>query len=70
MKIRFFFQLFGVAPEEGVNHDVPVGAALHGAAEEEDLTGEHPVDQGDGLLTLVVDRDGNIDLSSDFFEKK
>ena len=55
-------ELLGVAPEEGVDHDVPLGRALDGAAEVENLTGEHPVDEGDGLLTLVVDGDGNIDV--------
>jgi len=55
-------EFLGVSPEEGIDHDVPLGGALHGAAEIQDLTGEHPVDEGDGFLTLVVHRDGNINV--------
>lgn len=54
--------LFGVAVEEHVDHDVPVaGSTADGASEAEDLTGEEPPDETDGVLGLVVGRDGDVD---------
>ena len=55
-------ELFGVSPEERVNHDVPRGTSLEGTSQVEDLTGQQPVHEGDGLLTSVVAGDGNIDV--------
>jgi hypothetical protein len=49
--------------EVQINHDVPGSlAVVDGAAEAEDLTGQHPPDQANGVATLVVGRDGNIDV--------
>ena len=49
--------------EVQIGHDVPGGlAVVDGAAEAEDLTGEHPPDEADGVATLVVGGDGNIDV--------
>ena len=54
----------GVAVEVQVGHDVPLGlAGSEGAAQAEDLTGEHPPDETDGVATLVVGGDGNVDES-------
>jgi hypothetical protein len=53
----------GVAVEVQISHDVPLGlAGSEGAAQAEDLTGEHPPDETDGVATLVVGGDGNIDV--------
>lgn len=49
--------------EVEIDHDVPGGlAAVDGAAEAEDLTGEHPPDAADGVATLVVGGDGDVDV--------
>jgi hypothetical protein len=53
----------GQHTEVQIGHDVPSGlAVVDGAAEAEDLTGEHPPDEADGVATLVVGGDGNIDV--------
>ena len=53
----------GVAVEVKIGHDVPLGlTAGNGATETEDLTGEHPPDETDGVTALVVGGDGNIDV--------
>ena len=53
----------GVAVEVQIRHDVPLGlAGSEGAAQAEDLTGKHPPDETDGVATLVVGGDGNIDV--------
>jgi hypothetical protein len=53
----------GVAVEVQISHDVPLGlAGSEGAAQAEDLTGKHPPDETDGVATLVVGGDGNIDV--------
>mmetsp|Transcript_183174 Transcript_183174/g.445955 ORF Transcript_183174/g.445955 Transcript_183174/m.445955 type:complete len:272 (+) Transcript_183174:74-889(+) len=53
--------LLGVTVDEQIDHDIPgLLAGLEGA-HAEDLTGENPVSDGDGVLALVVQRDGNID---------
>lgn len=55
----------GVAVEVQIGHDVPLGlAGSEGAAETEDLTGQHPPDETDGVATLVVGGDGNINVLS------
>lgn len=49
--------------EVKIDHDVPGSlAVVDSAAEAEDLTGKHPPDKTDGVATLVVGRDGNIDV--------
>jgi hypothetical protein len=51
-----------VTVEVQINHDVPLSLAVgDGAAQAQDLTGQHPPDQTDGVATLVVGRDGNVD---------
>lgn len=55
-------ELLRISPEEGVNHDVPGGTSLEGSAQVKDLSGQEPVHEGDGLLSSVVARDGNIDV--------
>lgn len=48
--------------EVQINHDVPGSlAVVDSAAQTEDLTGEHPPDAANGVATLVVGGDGNID---------
>jgi len=48
--------------EVQINHDVPSGlAVVDGTTETENLTSQHPPDAADGVATLVVGRDGNID---------
>merc|ERR1719471_2029984 len=54
-------ELLRIAPEERVDHDVPLVLARQGAAEVLHLTGQQPVEQRDGLLALVVRRDGDVD---------
>lgn len=52
----------GVAVEVEIDNGVPLSlAGSEGTAETEDLTGEHPPDETDGVTTLVVGGDGNID---------
>lgn len=53
--------VLGVAVEEHVNHGLPRLLAADGATETEDLASQEPVDETDGLLALVVGRDGHID---------
>lgn len=51
-----------VAVEVQIGDDLPGGLTVgDGAAEAEDLTGEQPPDETDGVATLVVGRDGNVD---------
>lgn len=48
--------------EVQINHDVPGSlAVVDGATQTENLTGEHPPDAANGVTTLVVGRDGNVD---------
>lgn len=50
-----------ITVEVQINHDVPLGLAVGDrAAQAEDLTGQHPPDQTDGVATLVVGGDGNV----------
>lgn len=52
----------GVAVEVQVDNGVPLGlTGGQGATETENLTGEHPPDETNGVTTLVVGGDGNID---------
>jgi hypothetical protein len=54
---------FGVAVEVQIGHDVPLGlTGSEGATEAEDLTGKHPPDETNGVTSLVVGGDGNIDV--------
>merc|ERR1719401_3281848 len=56
-------QLIRITPEEGIDHNMPVlGAGERSTTQVEDFTSEEVEDQGDGLLTLVVARDGEIDV--------
>lgn len=49
--------------EVQIGHDLPGGLAVEdGAAETEDLTGEQPPDGTDGVATLVVGGDGDVDV--------
>lgn len=53
----------GQHTEVQIGHDVPGGlAVVDGAAEAEDLTGEHPPDETNRVATLVVGGDGNVDI--------
>lgn len=53
----------GVAVEVQVGHDIPLGlAGGQGAPQAEDLAGEHPPDETNGVATLVVRGDGNVDV--------
>jgi hypothetical protein len=48
--------------EVQINHDVPRSlAVVDGTTKAEDLTGEHPPDAADGVATLVVGGNGNVD---------
>lgn len=47
--------------QEHVGHDGPGFGSGDLATESEDLTGEHPPDETDGVLRLVVGGDGNVD---------
>lgn len=49
--------------EVQIDHDVPGDIAVSdGATDAEDLTGKHPPDATNGVTTLVVGRDGNVDV--------
>lgn len=53
----------GKHTEVKIDHDVPGGlAVVDGTTETEDLTGEHPPDGTDGVATLVVGGDGNVNV--------
>ena len=54
--------LFRVPVEEKVNHDLPGHLAADGASQAEDLTGQHPPHETDGVDALVVAWDGNIHI--------
>lgn len=48
--------------EVQIDHDIPRSlAVVDGAAETQDLTGKHPPDATNGVATLVVGGDGNVD---------
>jgi len=52
----------GKRTEVQIHHDVPRGlAVVDGAAQAQNLTGEHPPDAADGVAALVVGGDGNVD---------
>lgn len=52
----------GVAVEVQIGHDLPFGVAGgDGAAQAQDLAGQHPPDETDGVATLVVGGNGNVD---------
>eukprot|EP00298_Acanthocystis_sp_HF-20_P003818 c14162_g1_i1.p2 GENE.c14162_g1_i1~~c14162_g1_i1.p2 ORF type:complete len:288 (+),score=-90.85 c14162_g1_i1:21-884(+) len=56
-------ELFGVSPEEEVDHDVPRLTTGEGATEVQDLTSQQVVEESNGVLALVVGGDGNVDVS-------
>lgn len=52
----------GITVEVQVDDDVPFGfTGSEGAAETEDFTGKQPPDETDGVTTLVVGGDGDVD---------
>lgn len=52
----------GKHTEVQIDHDIPRGlAVVDGTTQTQDLTGEHPPDAANGVTTLVVGRNGNID---------
>lgn len=54
---------FGVTVEVKIGHDVPGSLArVDGAAEAQDLAGEQPPDGADGVATLVVGGDGDVNV--------
>ena len=53
---------YGKRTEVQIDHDVPGSlAVVDGAAQAEDLAGEHPPDETDRVAALVVGGDGNVD---------
>jgi predicted secreted protein len=58
--LELLLSFLRITVEEKVNHDIP-GRARDGATHPQHLTGEHPVEQTDGVASLVVGRNGNID---------
>lgn len=59
--LLLLLDLLGVAVEEHVDHNVPsVGSSWDRSPETEDLSGEQPPDQTDGVTALVVGGDGDI----------
>jgi hypothetical protein len=55
-------EVLRVVVEEEVDRDGPRLSAGDGAAHAENLTGEEPVAEADGELSLVVGRDGDVDI--------
>ena len=53
----------GSSVEEKIGHDLslPLGGSAEGSSESENLSGKSPPDQTDGVGTLVVAWDGDID---------
>ena len=49
------------ASETWYRHDGPGLGSGDGSSDSEGLSGEHPPDESDGVLGLVVGRDGNVD---------
>merc|ERR1719408_222208 len=56
------FELLWVTPKERIHHDIPLLGTRHHTAEVQDLTRQKPVEKGDGLLTLVVRWDGDVNV--------
>ncbi|KAI6756261.1 hypothetical protein HG530_011997 [Fusarium avenaceum] len=55
--------LLGLSLRVAIDHDVPGGlAVVDGTTEAEDLTGEHPPDGTNGVATLVVGGDGDVNV--------
>merc|ERR1719233_2462726 len=57
----FLLNFLGISVEEEIGHDLPWQVPGDGAPQPENLSGEHPPHQADGLCGLVVARDCNID---------
>ena len=55
------FGLFGIAIAEQIGHDVPWQFTRNGSTETQNLTGHEPPHQTDGLVTLVVAGDADVD---------
>jgi len=55
-------ELLGIAVEEEIDGDIPSGRAGDGAAHAEHLTTEEPVEETNRELSLVVGRDGAINV--------
>jgi hypothetical protein len=56
-------KLLLVRVDKHVNHNVPGGSARDRVTEAENLTSKEPVHQSDGVLTLVVARDDNVNTT-------
>jgi hypothetical protein len=53
----------GVTVEVKIRHDVPIGfAGGQGAAQTKNFASKHPPDQTNRVTTLVVSRNGNINV--------
>uniref|UniRef100_A0A7R9VPR5 Uncharacterized protein n=1 Tax=Pseudictyota dubia TaxID=2749911 RepID=A0A7R9VPR5_9STRA len=55
--------LLGVTVEEQIDGDIPVLSAGDGATKAEHLTGKEPEHEADGVLVLVVARDGDVNVT-------
>ena len=61
-ELFLLLELFRVSPEEHVHHHIPRLASGQLTTEVRDLTSQEPVHQRNGLQTLVVAGDGDIDV--------
>mmetsp|Transcript_15729 Transcript_15729/g.44937 ORF Transcript_15729/g.44937 Transcript_15729/m.44937 type:complete len:314 (+) Transcript_15729:366-1307(+) len=58
--LLLLLELFGLPVEEHVNHDIPRADGGNGSPHLQDHPGQQPVEHADGVLSLVVRRDGDI----------
>jgi hypothetical protein len=52
-----------ITVEEEIDSYIPLGITRDGTAETEDLTSQEPVEETNGVTSLVVGRDGNVNVS-------
>ena len=58
--LLLLLQLFNITVEEQIYRNIPVSITGNSSTKSEDFTGKEPVNKTDGVLSLVVGRDGNI----------
>ena len=59
--LLFLLCLLRVSVEEQIGHDLPGQLTRNDSTETQNLAGQEPPHQTDGLVSLVVARDRNID---------
>merc|ERR1711937_1074046 len=57
-----FLQLFDITMEKEIHGNIPVRISTNGSTQTENFTRQQPVHQTDGVFTLVVGGNSNIDI--------